>query len=127
MAVFDCLHDMGDPVGAAAHVLRSLHRDGTWMIVEPFANDELKDNLDPVGRVYYLFSTLLCRPVHDRRKSDCAWARNPVRHASRGDHQRGIRSVSARHGNPVQYCLRSPAVSRMSYSGSSSDVSVLYG
>jgi ubiquinone/menaquinone biosynthesis C-methylase UbiE len=62
VAVFDCLHDMGDPVGAAAHVRRSLAPGGTWMIVEPFANDELKDNLNPVGRVYYSFSTLLCTP-----------------------------------------------------------------
>jgi ubiquinone/menaquinone biosynthesis C-methylase UbiE len=62
VAVFDCLHDMGDPVGAATHVRQSLAKDGTWMIVEPFANDELKDNLNPVGRVYYSFSTLLCTP-----------------------------------------------------------------
>ena len=62
VAVFDCLHDMGDPVGAAAHVRQSLRPDGSWMIVEPFANDELKDNLNPVGRVYYSFSTLLCTP-----------------------------------------------------------------
>jgi SAM-dependent methyltransferase len=62
VAVFDCLHDMGDPIGAAAHVRQSLAKDGTWMIVEPFANDELKDNLNPVGRVYYSFSTLLCTP-----------------------------------------------------------------
>jgi len=62
VTVFDCLHDMGDPVGAATHVLRSLRKDGTWMVVEPFANDELKDNLNPVGRVYYSFSTLLCTP-----------------------------------------------------------------
>ena len=62
VAVFDCLHDMGDPVGAAAHILQSLAKDGTWMIVEPYANDQLKDNLNPVGRVYYSFSTLLCTP-----------------------------------------------------------------
>jgi SAM-dependent methyltransferase len=62
VAVFDCLHDMGDPVGAARHVRESLAADGTWMIVEPFANDDLKDNLNPVGRVYYSFSTLLCTP-----------------------------------------------------------------
>ena len=62
VAVFDCLHDMGDPVGAAKHVLQSLAPGGTWMIVEPFANNELKDNLNPVGRVYYSFSTLLCTP-----------------------------------------------------------------
>jgi len=62
VAVFDCLHDMGDPVGAAKHVRQSLAPGGTWMIVEPFANDQLKDNLNPVGRVYYSFSTLLCTP-----------------------------------------------------------------
>ncbi|MGO4518228.1 class I SAM-dependent methyltransferase [Terriglobus sp. 2YAB30_2] len=62
VAVFDCLHDMGDPIGAAKHVRQSLAPGGTWMIVEPFANDELKDNLNPVGRVYYSFSTLLCTP-----------------------------------------------------------------
>jgi SAM-dependent methyltransferase len=62
VAVFDCLHDMGDPAGAAAHVRRSLTREGTWMIVEPFAHDQLKDNLNPVGRMYYSFSTLLCTP-----------------------------------------------------------------
>jgi SAM-dependent methyltransferase len=62
VTVFDCLHDMGDPIGAAEHVRESLSNDGTWMIVEPFANDQLKDNLNPVGRVYYSFSTLLCTP-----------------------------------------------------------------
>jgi SAM-dependent methyltransferase len=62
VTVFDCLHDMGDPVGAAKHVRHSLNENGTWMIVEPFAHDTLKDNLNPVGRVYYSFSTLLCTP-----------------------------------------------------------------
>ena len=62
VTVFDCLHDMGDPVGAATHVRKSLKENGTWMIVEPFAHDELKENLNPVGRVYYSFSTLLCTP-----------------------------------------------------------------
>ena len=62
VTVFDCLHDMGDPVGAAKHVLSSLAKDGSWMIVEPFAHDEMKNNLNPVGRVYYGFSTLLCTP-----------------------------------------------------------------
>ncbi len=62
VAIFDCLHDMGDPIGAAAHIRQSMAKDGTLMIVEPFANDHLKDNLNPVGRVYYSFSTLLCTP-----------------------------------------------------------------
>jgi SAM-dependent methyltransferase len=57
---FDCLHDMGDPAGAAAHVRDSLDGDGTWMIVEPFANDRTEDNLNPVGRLYYSASTLIC-------------------------------------------------------------------
>lgn len=60
---FDCLHDMGDPLGAAAHVRRSLKSDGTWMIVEPFAHDDLQDNLNPVGRLYYAASTLVCVPT----------------------------------------------------------------
>ena len=62
VTMFDCLHDMGDPEGAARHVHASLARDGHWMIVEPFANDSLADNLNPVGRVYYSASTLLCTP-----------------------------------------------------------------
>jgi SAM-dependent methyltransferase len=63
VAFFDCLHDMGDPVGAATHVLRSLAADGTWMIVEPFAGDNVEDNLNPVGRIYYSASTLICTPA----------------------------------------------------------------
>ena len=60
---FDCLHDMGDPVGASAHVKQSLASDGTWMIVEPFAHDDVKDNLNPIGRAFYSASTLLCTPA----------------------------------------------------------------
>ena len=60
---FDCLHDMGDPVGAARHVRESLAPGGTWMLVEPLANDRLEDNLNPVGRLYYAASTLLCTPA----------------------------------------------------------------
>ncbi len=63
VTMFDCLHDMGDPVGAARHVLRTLADDGTWMIVEPAAGDRVEDNLHPVGRAYYGFSTLLCTPA----------------------------------------------------------------
>jgi SAM-dependent methyltransferase len=63
VTVFDCLHDMGDPVGASAHVRESLKKDGTWMIVEPFANDELENNLNPVGRVFYSASTFICTPA----------------------------------------------------------------
>jgi SAM-dependent methyltransferase len=63
VTVFDCLHDMGDPVGAATHVRKSLKKDGAWMIVEPFANDQLQDNLNPVGRVFYSASTFICTPA----------------------------------------------------------------
>jgi SAM-dependent methyltransferase len=60
---FDCLHDMGDPEGAAKHVLSTLDANGAWMIVEPFAHDKLEDNLNPIGRVYYGASTFLCTPA----------------------------------------------------------------
>src|SRR6202453_3122584 len=60
---FDCLHDMGDPAGASAHVRSTLKPDGSWMIVEPFAGDKLEDNLNPIGRAFYGASTLLCTPA----------------------------------------------------------------
>lgn len=63
VAFFDCLHDMGDPVGAAAHVRETLKPDGSWMIVEPFAHDHLSANINPVGRVYYAASTMVCTPA----------------------------------------------------------------
>jgi SAM-dependent methyltransferase len=59
---FDCLHDMGDPVGAARHVREALAADGTWLLVEPFAADRVEDNFNPVGRLYYSASTFLCVP-----------------------------------------------------------------
>jgi SAM-dependent methyltransferase len=60
---FDCFHDMGDPAGAAKHTLGALKADGTMMLVEPFAHDRLADNLNPVGRMYYSFSTMICTPA----------------------------------------------------------------
>ena len=63
VAFFDCLHDMGDPVGVARHVRETLAPGGTWLVVEPFANDRLEDNLNPVGRVYYSASTFICTPA----------------------------------------------------------------
>jgi ubiquinone/menaquinone biosynthesis C-methylase UbiE len=63
VAFFDCLHDMGDPSGAASYVLQTLKPEGTWMIVEPFANDKLEDNLNPIGRVFYAASSLVCVPA----------------------------------------------------------------
>ncbi len=63
VAHFDCLHDMGDPVGAARHVKKTLAPDGAWMIVEPFANDRVEENFNPVGRVFYAASTMICVPA----------------------------------------------------------------
>jgi SAM-dependent methyltransferase len=65
ITTFDALHDMGDPVGAAAHTRESLEPDGAWMIVEPLAGNSLEENLNPVGRVFYGFSTMVCTP-HSR-------------------------------------------------------------
>ena len=82
VAVFDCLHDMGDPTGAAAHVLQSLGTDGTWMIVEPYANDELKDNLNPVVGSTTHSQHCCVRRVHGPRRWDSASAPKPAKHVS---------------------------------------------
>jgi SAM-dependent methyltransferase len=63
VTMFDCLHDMGDPLGAACHVRETIAPDGVWMIVEPMAGDRVEQNLNPIGRAYYGFSTLLCTPA----------------------------------------------------------------
>lgn len=60
---FDCLHDMGDPKGAAAHIRRTLKTGGAWMVVEPAAGDALEDNMNPIGRLYYSASTMICVPT----------------------------------------------------------------
>jgi hypothetical protein len=75
VAFFDCLHDMGDPVGAGKHVKETLAKDGSWMIVEPFAHDNLKDNLNPVGCIFYHAS--FARRHHSLRK--WAWGSVPRR------------------------------------------------
>jgi hypothetical protein len=62
VTAFDCLHDMGEPVAVARYVRQALADDGAWMIVEPKAGDRVEDNLNPVGRAYYAFSTMLCTP-----------------------------------------------------------------
>jgi len=63
IACFDCLHDMGDPVGAARRIKSALKPGGKLMLVEPFANDELADNLNPIGRLFYAASTMICTPA----------------------------------------------------------------
>jgi 2-polyprenyl-3-methyl-5-hydroxy-6-metoxy-1,4-benzoquinol methylase len=70
VTVFDALHDMGDPTGVAAHVLDTLAPGGAWMIVEPFAEDRLEDNLNPVGRIFYSASTTICLPVSRSQEVD---------------------------------------------------------
>jgi len=60
---FDCLHDMGDPVGAARHVFESLASEGAWMLVEPFAHDRMEDNFNPIGRIFYAASAMICTPA----------------------------------------------------------------
>jgi SAM-dependent methyltransferase len=62
VTMFDALHDLGDPAGAARHVLGQLAPGGTWMVVEPYAGDRVEENLNPVGRAYYAGSTLMCTP-----------------------------------------------------------------
>ena len=62
IATLDCLHDMGNPAGAARHIRQALDADGIWLIVEPLAGDVLADNLNTVGRVYYSFSAFVCVP-----------------------------------------------------------------
>jgi hypothetical protein len=62
VTTFDCFHDLGDPAGAAGHIRRALAGDGSWLLVEPAAGDRLEDNLNPVGRLFYGFSVLLCVP-----------------------------------------------------------------
>jgi SAM-dependent methyltransferase len=63
VCVFDCLHDMGDPAGASAHIRETLADDGAWMIVEPFAGDSVQENLSPIGRIFYGASTVICTPA----------------------------------------------------------------
>jgi len=63
VTTFDCLHDMGDPVGASAHIRKTLNANGAWMLVEPMAQDDLSGNLNPVGRIYYAASTMICLPT----------------------------------------------------------------
>jgi ubiquinone/menaquinone biosynthesis C-methylase UbiE len=62
VTIFDALHDMGDPTGAAGHVGKTLEPDGAWMIVEPYAGDRVEENLNPIGRAFYAVSTQICTP-----------------------------------------------------------------
>ncbi len=112
-ATFDCLHDMGDPVRAARHIRGALADDGVWLIVEPFAGGTLTDNLTPVGRMYYSFSTFLCVP-HAMAEGAPRRPRQPGG-AGRDRGRRaggGVRHLPAGGADAVQPGVRGPAVSR---------------
>jgi 2-polyprenyl-3-methyl-5-hydroxy-6-metoxy-1,4-benzoquinol methylase len=94
IAFFDCLHDMADPAGAARHARRRLVSDGHVMVVEPFANDRLEENLNPVGRVYYGASTMVCVPV--------SLAKNGPALGAQAGEQR-LREVLVNHGGFTRF------------------------
>ena len=111
--MFDCLHDMGDPVGAARHVLRTLAPDGVWMIVEPAAGDRVEDNFNPVGRAYYGFSTLLCTPASLSQDVGLALGAQAGAGQDRGGRQGGrVPAVPACGRDPVQPRVRGATVGR---------------
>ena len=104
---------MGDPAGAAKHILASLKPDGTWMIVEPFAHDSMTDNLNPVGQIYYSFSTLLCTPCsRSQEVALCLGAQAGEVPHPRRRHLRRLHPLPPRHRNPLQHRLRSQTLSR---------------
>ena len=111
VTMFDCLHDMGDPVGAARHVREVIADDGTWMIVEPIAGDHVEDNLNPVGRTYYGFSTLLCTPVVAvaAGRTGAGNAGGPGTHPRRRVGGR-VHPLPDRRADTVQQRVRSPAL-----------------
>ena len=96
---------------SGAHVRQSLAKDGTWMIVEPFANDQLEDNLNPVGRVYYSFSTLLCTPCSRSQEVGlCLGAQAGEKRIREVVTAGGFHPLPPRYGNAVQHSLRSSSV-----------------
>ena len=103
---------MGDPVGAARHVRESIAPDGTWMLVEPMAGDRVEDNLNPVGRAYYGFSTLLCTPGSLSQASDSHWALRPGRRDPGRHHGSRVHAVPHGRGDAVQPGVRGRARER---------------
>ena len=111
MTCFDCLHDMGDPAGAAAHIRQSLKSDGTWMIVEPMAGDTLQQNLNPVGRLYYAGSTMICVPTSLSQEVGAALgAQAGENEAARGHHSGGFTSGASGCGDAFQHDPRGATV-----------------
>ena len=122
VSTFDCLHDMGDPVGAARHIRQSLADDGTWLIVEPFAGDAVTDNLNPVGRVYYGFSTFLCVPnALSQAGGHSLGAQAGEAAIGEGCRRGRLHPVPARRRDAVQPGLRGPALIRDALRGRARD------
>ena len=106
---FDCLQDMGDPVGVAVHVRSTLADDVTWALVEPNASDRLEDNLNPVGRIFYSASTMICVP--NSHSQEVGLARRPSRRGTdQAGHRGRVHPVPAGRRDAVQRHLRSPDV-----------------
>ena len=103
---FDCLHDMGDPVGAARHVRQALKPDGHWMVVEPAAGDRLEDNLNPVSRLYYAGSTMICVPTSlDQPVGAALGAQAGFAKLSAAIHEGGFRQVRKAAETPFSMVL----------------------
>ncbi len=111
IAFFDCLHDMANPVGAARHARQALKPDGHCMLVEPFAGDSLSDNLNPVGRVFYGASSLICVPVSLAQHGPALGAQAGEARLTESDGgRRRLQSLPSRHGDSVQPRVRGPAL-----------------
>ena len=111
VTTFDCLHDMGHPAAAPAHIRAAVAPDGTWLIVEPMAGERVEDNLNPVGRVYYSLSTLLCLPnARSQPEGAALGAQAGAAAISAVALGAGFHQVPAGCADAVQPGLRSPAV-----------------
>ena len=118
VTMFDALHDMGDPVGAARHVHDTLTADGTWMVVEPQAGDRVEDNLNPVGRVFYGFSTPRLHPLValPARRAGAGHA-GRARPDPRGDRDGRVHPLPPGRADPVQHGPRGPTLSTATSTG----------
>ena len=117
VTMFDCLHDMGDPVSAARHVRAALDPDGTWLIVEPAAGDRVEDNLHPIGRAYYAFSTLLCTPASLSQEVGLALRAQAGEAASATSSRQPASPVPPGGGDALQPCVRGAPVGRAAAGG----------
>ncbi len=112
VAFFDCLHDMGDPAGAAAYVHSTMKPDGTWMIVEPFAEDATEANHNPIGRVFYSASTMLCVPASISQEVGAALGAQAGEKRIREVRDcRRVQKIPPRHADTVQSGLRGKTLS----------------